>query len=173
MSTNHTANYDLCQWEATDQVLHTDFNEDNAKLEAALAGKLGVAELIGEVTLNKTDFDVELDLSDVNWNQWSLVVLFTIPNGGSNVQNYSFFLQGITTSSLSMLSADITPLVGPQVIVMFPLRDAQREVRYLTFPGGQVTVSKDNYNKIQKVYASTNTSSGMLVGSYIQAIGIR
>lgn len=37
MSTNHTANYDLCQWEATDQVLHTDFNEDNAKIEAALA----------------------------------------------------------------------------------------------------------------------------------------
>ena len=36
MSTNHTTNYDLCQWEATDQVLHTDFNEDNAKIDAAL-----------------------------------------------------------------------------------------------------------------------------------------
>ena len=36
MSTNHTANYDLCQWEATDQVLHTDFNQDNAKLDAAI-----------------------------------------------------------------------------------------------------------------------------------------
>ena len=36
MSTNHTANYDLCQWEATDQVLRTDFNQDNAKLDAAL-----------------------------------------------------------------------------------------------------------------------------------------
>lgn len=44
MSTNHTANYDLCQWEATDQVLHTDFNEDNAKIEAALA-QLGIFRL--------------------------------------------------------------------------------------------------------------------------------
>ena len=38
MSTNHTANYNLCQWEATDQVLRTDFNQDNAKIDAALKG---------------------------------------------------------------------------------------------------------------------------------------
>ena len=36
MSTNHTENYGLSQWEATDSVLHTDFNADNAKLDAAL-----------------------------------------------------------------------------------------------------------------------------------------
>lgn len=36
MASNYTEQYKLCQWEATDQVLRTDFNEDNAKLEAAL-----------------------------------------------------------------------------------------------------------------------------------------
>ena len=36
MATNHTTNYQLNQWEATDQVLRTDFNEDNAKIDAAL-----------------------------------------------------------------------------------------------------------------------------------------
>lgn len=36
MATNHTSNYQLCQWEPTDQVLRTDFNEDNAKLDSAL-----------------------------------------------------------------------------------------------------------------------------------------
>lgn len=36
MASNHTQNYGLCQWEATDQVLRTDFNEDNAKIEAAI-----------------------------------------------------------------------------------------------------------------------------------------
>ena len=45
MSTNHTANYDLCQWEATDQVLRTDFNQDNAKIDAALAAKAEAAAL--------------------------------------------------------------------------------------------------------------------------------
>ena len=39
MATNQTANYDLNQWLSTDQVQRTDFNADNAKLDAALAGK--------------------------------------------------------------------------------------------------------------------------------------
>lgn len=37
MSTNHTRNYALSQWEASDQVVRADFNADNAKLEAALS----------------------------------------------------------------------------------------------------------------------------------------
>ena len=38
MASNYTEHYDLCQWEATDQVQRTDFNADNAKVDAALAG---------------------------------------------------------------------------------------------------------------------------------------
>lgn len=36
MSTHHTTNYDLNQWEASDKVLRTEFNADNAKIDAAL-----------------------------------------------------------------------------------------------------------------------------------------
>ena len=36
MASNHTTNYQLCQWQADDQVKRTDFNEDNAKIDAAL-----------------------------------------------------------------------------------------------------------------------------------------
>lgn len=36
MASNHTENFGLCQWEATDQVLRTEFNEDNQKIDAAL-----------------------------------------------------------------------------------------------------------------------------------------
>ena len=36
---NRTTNYNLCQWEETDRVRRTDFNEDNVKIYAALAGK--------------------------------------------------------------------------------------------------------------------------------------
>ena len=39
MATNYTTNYELNQWRSTDQVLRTDFNADNAKIDAALAGK--------------------------------------------------------------------------------------------------------------------------------------
>lgn len=37
MASSHTAVYQLNQWDAADPVIHTDFNEDNAKIEAALA----------------------------------------------------------------------------------------------------------------------------------------
>ena len=36
MSTNHTPNYSLCQWEAEDKVLRTEFNADNAKIDQAI-----------------------------------------------------------------------------------------------------------------------------------------
>ena len=31
-----TTNYQLCQWDGDDRILRTDFNEDNAKIDAAL-----------------------------------------------------------------------------------------------------------------------------------------
>ena len=33
---NHTTNYQLSQWESTDRILMSDFNSDNAKIDAAL-----------------------------------------------------------------------------------------------------------------------------------------
>ena len=42
---NRTSNYNLCQFEETDRVRRTDFNEDNAKIDAALAGKADGTEV--------------------------------------------------------------------------------------------------------------------------------
>ena len=36
MNLNQTSNYQLSQWESTDRILMSDFNADNAKLDAAL-----------------------------------------------------------------------------------------------------------------------------------------
>ena len=36
---NYTANYQLNQWEETDRILRTDFNADNAKIDAAIAAR--------------------------------------------------------------------------------------------------------------------------------------
>ena len=38
MASNQTTNYGLNQWEAADQVLRTEFNADNSKIDAALKG---------------------------------------------------------------------------------------------------------------------------------------
>ena len=37
VASNYTANYQFNQWEASDQVLRTEFNQDNQKADAALA----------------------------------------------------------------------------------------------------------------------------------------
>ena len=44
MATNHTTNYELNQWISTDQVLRTDFNADNVKLDTALNSLSGEVE---------------------------------------------------------------------------------------------------------------------------------
>ena len=49
MASNYTTNYNLCQWESTDQVLRTDFNADNAKIDAALAVRNCQAYMISYV----------------------------------------------------------------------------------------------------------------------------
>lgn len=51
MASNHTENYGLCQWEATDQVLRTDFNEDNAKIDGGLEQLRGAMERKAEQTV--------------------------------------------------------------------------------------------------------------------------
>ena len=37
MASKYTTNYNLCQWEPSDKVLRTEFNADNAKIDAAIA----------------------------------------------------------------------------------------------------------------------------------------
>ena len=56
MSTNHTSNYNLSQWEPDDKVLRTDFNADNRAIDAAIKavdvrvdGKADVSALTKEV----------------------------------------------------------------------------------------------------------------------------
>ena len=41
MASNYTENYQLCQWEATDQVQRVEFNADNAKVDEALSALSG------------------------------------------------------------------------------------------------------------------------------------
>lgn len=58
MATNHTAHYQLNQWEPTDQVLRTDFNADNAKVDAALADLAENVEGKAEVSALAAKADV-------------------------------------------------------------------------------------------------------------------
>ena len=53
---NRTNNYNLCQWEETDRVQRTDFNEDNVKIDAALAAGLSPVK-VNAVTVRSLNQD--------------------------------------------------------------------------------------------------------------------
>jgi len=50
MSTNSTAHYGLCQWEASDQFKRTEFNDDNLKIDSALAALSGAVSTKAEAS---------------------------------------------------------------------------------------------------------------------------
>ena len=45
MASHQTTNFQLCQWEAEDEVLRTDFNADNLKIENALSAVKAVTDV--------------------------------------------------------------------------------------------------------------------------------
>ncbi|WP_298025357.1 hypothetical protein [uncultured Dysosmobacter sp.] len=80
MASNHTQHYELSQWQATDEVIRTDFNADNAKIDAALFGKLGRSQLISTMETQAGDTVLKVDFSQIDWSEWETVtVQFLIP----------------------------------------------------------------------------------------------
>ena len=125
MASNYTENYGLCQWEATDQVLRTEFNEDNAKMDAALnvlaediaqkADQTALDEMealatksrftkIKETAIQNPTLTLEIDLSDIEWSRWDKVHVDCLTNNNDGVNlyynttdnaNYRFSINGM------------------------------------------------------------------------------
>lgn len=105
MASNYTENYGLCQWEATDKVVHTEFNDDNAKVEAALASLEERVSELYRVVPNLAFYIGQLGILDVMdrkryLNQLSMIYeAFQHPQdlsctGGVKVQDGVLVLSG-------------------------------------------------------------------------------
>lgn len=124
MSTNHTERYGLCQWEAGDKVLRTDFNQDNARIDAALADQAGtLAKLtshlrswpvrytyigygMGKLLLSFTDRPIITHI--VGQTAWVCVstgspkaISFNFTNGTWEALDVTWVLNGFTITSPS------------------------------------------------------------------------
>jgi len=76
MPSNFTPNYNLNQWEPDDRVLRTDFNADNAKIDAALANMIGRPEFIAKWSAGKdTSMSVGWMKNDFDWNLWDYIAI--------------------------------------------------------------------------------------------------
>ena len=64
--------------------------------------------------------------------------------------------------------------MGPNLLLLFPMRDGGRQIRYLIFPGGQMAASaQGTYNDITGLTLSSNAANGLRKGSSITVYGIR
>lgn len=69
MASNYTENYGLCQWEATDAVLRTDFNEDNQKIDTALKTQAGnISDLTAQMANKANTGTVNSLAEEINQN---------------------------------------------------------------------------------------------------------
>ena len=87
-----TTNYQLNQWAKSDRVMMDDFNADNAKIDAALkANADAIAETaaafplvkIKEVTLGADTAQWDIDVSDINFYQYTRIFLLPKLTGSS------------------------------------------------------------------------------------------
>ena len=105
MASNYTENYGLCQWEATDQVLRTVFNEDNRKVDEALSDLAEARKRLDRTATHMAYYTGRLAAQSIWKNNLSLpshhilcdLFMSTIGTnftGGAAVQNQTLVLNG-------------------------------------------------------------------------------
>ena len=121
MASNHTEHYGLCQWEAADQVLRTDFNEDNAKVDEALAGKAElshVEELSGRVEALETQPQWVVGTYTGNGQASQTISLGKKPSAVFTLQSNGYLSQQYQTYYFGGLALPDHPVkTGSQIIV--------------------------------------------------------
>ena len=99
MSSKHTANYQLCQWEEEDAVRRIDFNENNLKIDRVL-----------KETANAVTAEVNARASAVASLNYSLA-----RRGNCSVQTSAYVGDGNTVKTLSFTSMPkFVVIIGPQ-----------------------------------------------------------
>ena len=155
MASNHTTNFELCQWQADDQVKRTDFNEDNAKIDAALSA-LGKAERSQTVTLGPYENGFEFDLSDIDWSRTQFIAIFAdIPHDNSDqTPPFVCVVNNSQVASHSTASTNHFALFYPCpiLLLLMPFRCPERPVEgiYLGNPSG-VGFGSCTFRELKKV----------------------
>ena len=75
---NYTKNYHLNQWEPSDRVLRTDFNEDNRKIDEALNAAVNASPYVKlkELVTTKELNQIDLDVGDIDFTQYWCITLY-------------------------------------------------------------------------------------------------
>lgn len=102
-STNKTTNLRLNQWEGSDPVLRTDFNQDNSKIDQAVAAR-ALVRLTGR-SLTAAAGSITVDLLDYDLTQYEALELTLAPiTGGSGTTTLT--VGEASPVSLASMAAD-------------------------------------------------------------------
>lgn len=125
MASNQTSNYGLSQWEAADQVKRTDFNADNAKVDAALAirnCRIFVQSYVGDDNTTRTHTFPAQPYLVLITDSDSLMLL--VPGMSHGYFTYGVAFQGSPTTTWTDCS--VTLSVDPE---LSPVNIANRSTK--------------------------------------------
>lgn len=174
-----TENYGLCQWEETDLVRRTDFNGDNAKLDAALARleELNPMKKLMTVKLAAAVNQVDLDVSGIDLTGYVDLIFYFMTkdyqfyvrvNGGTG----NLFSSNYSNSYWSAYKASVKGVQKSGCGALFFLQ-CNSETHYTgSYSETQFTVQ--NGEKINTFNVVTGNSAYLFpVGTEIRLYGVR
>ena len=149
MATNHTTNYNLNLWEASDKFVREEFNENTTKLDAALKAEADAraaaltAEttartaavqdlenrkagfvLLKEITLTEQVTQLNIDVSDINWGAWQYVFMDFDLDGAGTITIYPNNISDYTHTQVPSGSTNIKSMAG--AILVSQKKDGRR-----------------------------------------------
>ena len=179
MASNYTTNYNLCQWQPTDQVQRTDFNADNAVTDLGLYQALKESRTIRTVVLEEPETLIDLSLEDLDWAEWTFVGI-EIPYypSSSDTTNLSCHPNlgelAYCSGKLGLMNTTINPFV----LILLPMRDPERTVSSISLiQGGGYGYAKNvafkNLTSLRIIYNAASADRGYPAGQKILIWGVR
>ena len=147
-----TEQYELNQWELSDRVRMEDFNADNAKLEAALAGKTGRLEKI--YTVDEAQYDGKDAVGAYfgfgvtrQWEDWECVIIFQdlhkTPFQQDDILQILFDGELEDGGDWGHLVDRFIVNADSLVLVLFPMHDGSNPIRGFLVGGGGAALFSD------------------------------
>jgi len=169
MPSNYTPNYQLNQWSPDDRVLRTDFNADNAKIDAALGRKLGQIEVLRDYYVEGSFEMRKFSVVQNSANDWSMTgFVFTVGKlEGSANPRVSLYIDDKENREIAITTS------FPVMCVFFPFHDENRLIQGIFFGSSTVPFVLDVPFK-DHLHGSISGVDGVRIfDSHLSHFGIR
>lgn len=178
VASNYTEHLGLCQWEARDQVLRTDFNEDNAKIDTILSESHARAgmKLIREAVLEQDSTTYSCPLTNIDWSLYSVVCIDLQPICHSSAHLDVKLGSDSTDRMISSYEGEEDR--SSAELWIFPLFLPEREVHIVSCGmlenvNLRTSMTYARLNLVEMSISKVESDPGMVPGSRIRVWGMR